>query len=136
MEIDAPTLSAADAQACRDFVADLPATLGGEDQVETTGDTAYGAAWGDPAIVLTCGVGVPDEFNQGSACLLVSKVGWFVPPEQEADQDADVLLTAVGYSPRISLLVPADDRGSTSAAALADLAGPVKRGLDLTNDCL
>jgi len=135
VEIDAPDLSAADQRTCREFVADLPATLAGLDERELSGDTEYGAAWGDPAIVLTCGVDVPPEFDEFSACTQASGVGWFVPPEQEADQDADVLLTAVGYLPRVSLLVPADQRGAPSAAALAALAEPVREHLTLRDEC-
>lgn len=135
VEIDAPALSAAARTTCEGFVADLPDTLAGLDARDVTGDTAYGAAWGDPAIVLTCGVGVPEEFDQFSACTEVSGVGWFVPPEQEQDQDSDVVLTAVGYTPRVSLLVPAGQRGAPSADALATLAGLVKRHLALEDEC-
>ena len=67
-EIDAPDLSAADASACRDLVAALPDELAGQERVDVTGDTEYGAAWGDPAIVLTCGVGRPDDFTDISTC--------------------------------------------------------------------
>ncbi len=136
VEIDAPELSAADQRTCSDLVAALPATLAGLDSREVSGDTAYGAAWGDPAIVLTCGVGVPAGFDQFSACTDVSGVGWFVPPEQEADQSADVLLTAVGYAPRVSLLIPSSQRGAPSAAALATLAKPVREHLALRDDCV
>jgi hypothetical protein len=135
VEIDAPELSAADSTACEQFVADLPETVAGQDPRELSDDTAYGAAWGDPAIVVTCGVEVPEEFDQFSACTEVSGVGWFVPPEQEEDQDADVLLTAVGYSPRVSLLVPADRRGADSADALVTVSEIVKKDLTLEDDC-
>ena len=135
VEIDAGRLQPADQRACRDLVADLPATLAGLDARELSGDTEYGAAWGDPAIVLTCGVGVPEEFDEFSACTEVSGVGWFVPPEQEKEQDSDVLLTAVGYTPLVSLLVPADQRGAPSADALAALARPVREHLTLRDEC-
>ena len=135
VEIDAPALSAADRAACERLVADLPETLAGLESRETTGDTAYGAAWGDPAIVLTCGVGVPAEFDEFSACTDVSGVGWFVPPEQEEDQDSDVLLTAAGHAPRVSLLVPADRRGAESADALVTISALVEKDLTLEDDC-
>lgn len=135
VEIDAPELSAADRATCERLVADLPDTLAGLETRETTGDTASGAAWGDPAIVLTCGVGVPAEFDEFSACTDVSGVGWFVPPEQEEDQDADVLLTAAGYAPRVSLLVPADRRGAESADALVTVSEIVEKELELEDDC-
>ncbi len=135
VEIDAAELSPADRTACEQFVADLPDTVAGQDPRELSGDTAYGAAWGDPAIVVTCGVGMPAEFDQFSACTDVSGVGWFVPPEQEEDQGVDVLLTAVGYAPRVSLLVPADRRGADSADALVTISEVVKKDLTLEDDC-
>ncbi len=135
VEIDAAELSAADRAACERFVADLPETVARQDPRELSGDTAYGAAWGDPAIVVTCGVGVPAEFDEFSACTDVSGVGWFVPPAQEEDQGADVLLTAVGYSPRVSLLVPAERRGADSADALVTISTVVKNDLTLEDDC-
>src|SRR3546814_13080570 len=73
-----------------DLVAGLPTTLAGLESRELSGDTEYGAAWGDPAIVLTCGVGVPDGFDEFSACTEVSGVGWFVPPEQESSEERRV----------------------------------------------
>ena len=135
VEIDSGDLSPADQRACRDLVADLPTTLAGLETRELSGDTEYGAAWGDPAIVLTCGVGVPAEFDEFSACTEASGVGWFVPPEQEDAQGSDVLLTAVSYSPRVSLFVPADRRGAPSADALATLAAPVRQHLTLVDEC-
>jgi Protein of unknown function (DUF3515) len=133
-EIDAPELSATDAQTCRDFVDSLPATLAGEKQVETTGDTAYGAAWGDPAIVLTCGVGKAD-LKDIPPCAEVDGVGWLVPPD-ELEGDRDATFTADGYRPRIRLDVPDDYLPEGGASALADLAAPVKKYLKKVERCL
>jgi hypothetical protein len=133
-EIDAPELSAADAQTCRELVNDLPATLAGEKQVETTGDTAYGAAWGDPAIVLTCGVG-PANLADAPPCAEVDGVGWLVPPD-ELEGDRDATFTADGYRPRIRLEVPDDYLPEGGASALADLAAPVKKYLKKVERCL
>lgn len=46
-----------------------------------------------------------------------------------------MLLTAVGYSPRVSLLVPADRRGADSADALVTISTVVKKDLTLEDDC-
>jgi hypothetical protein len=127
-------LHAADARACADLVDDLPDELGGLAAREVS-DPAAGAAWGDPPLVLTCGAGRPPEFDRFSQCQEIEGVGWFVPPDQEEDLDADILLTAVGYRPAVSLLVPAEHRGGTSAAALTALAGPVADHLELVDRC-
>jgi hypothetical protein len=132
--IDAPELSAADARTCRDLVADLPGTLAGEQAVEVTGDTAYGAAWGDPAIVLTCGVEELDLADVPS-CAEVDGVGWMVSPD-DLEGDRDATFTADGYRPRVRLEVPEDYLPEGGAAALTELAGPVKRHLERAVRCL
>ena len=56
--VDPPSDLPADQQAaCEGLVADLPDRLIGEDAREVSPDGALGAAWGDPALVLSCGVG-------------------------------------------------------------------------------
>ena len=115
---------------------DVPAELAGEPRRDVAGDTSLGRAWGDPALVLTCGAEVPPEFDRFSSCLEVNGIGWFAPPSQEEDQGSDVLLTAVGQRPRVSLLVPAERRGEAVAAALTELSGPVREHLELVDDCV
>ena len=135
VELATPDLSEADAAACAALVADLPDTLAGHERVETEPPDAPGAAWGDPAIVVSCGVAEPDEFEPDSACLNVSGVDWFVPREQDLDNDADLTLTTVGREPRVRLDVPAEERPDGSAAALAELAAPVQEHLRPTQPC-
>jgi len=132
--IDAPSLSGADAAACRTLVADLPDRLAGHDRVATTGDTRYGAAWGDPAIVLTCGVDVPASFDRFSQCVQVDGVGWYVP-QSEAQGGVDATFTTVGYRPRVALRVPVEDQPEGGAAALAALARAVRTHLELVRRC-
>jgi hypothetical protein len=136
-EIDAPHLSAADAQACKDFVADLPATVSGEKSHEISGDTEYGAAWGDPAIVLTCGVDEPTDFTDTSTCVQADGVGWFVPDAVLlADDDSlDVTMTAVGYRPRVQVFLPGEYRPEGFAAAAAEIGDVVGRDLEKVESC-
>ena len=136
VELATPDLAEADAAACAALVADLPATLAGQDRVETEPAGAPGAAWGDPPIVLSCGAGEPADFEPDSACLNVSGVDWFVLPEQDLDNDADLALTTVGLEPRVRLDVPAEERPDGSAAALAELAAVLQEHLRPAQPCL
>ena len=133
-EIDAPKLSAATAKACRELVADLPETLAGQKRVRATGDTAYGAAWGDPAIVLTCGVG-PVDLDDVPGCTEADGIGWLVPPD-ETDGTHDATFTADGYRPRVRLRVPKHYLPEGGASALSELAAPLKRHLVLKEPCV
>lgn len=127
-EIDSVDLSEAEAQACRDLVADLPATLAGQERVEVAGDTEYGAAWGDPAIVLTCGAEAVDT-SSAPPCTVVAGVGWVVPEE-----GGETVLAADGYRPRVELVVP--DDYAPAAELLIDLNPLVKEHAELEDRCL
>lgn len=132
--IPAPDLSEQQAAACRDLVADLPDTLVGEPSVAVTGATEYGAAWGDPAIVLTCGVAAVD-ISAAPRCIDAEGVGWLVSDEDAAG-DGDATFTADGLRPRVRLVVPEEYLPERGAAALAELAAPIERHLELEVPCL
>jgi hypothetical protein len=101
-----------DLTGCPDFMASLPDTLAGEERREVTGGDDRVAAWGDPAIVLTCGVPQPADFTRTSTCIEANGTGWFVPDSilTSDDQSRDVTMTAVGFRPRVEIRLPGDYR--------------------------
>ena len=129
-------VSAADLATCNGFLDDLPNSLAGHERRKVNPAAALGRAWGDPPIIVRCGVGVPPEFDQFSSCEVANGVGWFVPDEQFDDQDADATLTAVGYRPLVSVTVPATYRPEGPAAAISELAQAVKDHLEKVDDCV
>jgi hypothetical protein len=130
-----PDVSAADQQTCNAFLGDLPNTLGGQERRKVNPAAALGRAWGDPPIIVRCGVGKPAGFDDTASCQQVSGVGWYVPQSTIDDQGADVVFTAVGYEPRVEVDVPAKYRPEGAAAAVAELAQPVKAHLKLVQAC-
>ena len=141
VRIDAPRPSAADAKACRDLVADLPDTMAGHDRREITGDTAYGAAWGDPAIVLVCGVDDPPSRTASSTCVEVDGTGWYVPDSVLAttvggDETADVPTTELNYRPRVTLRVPGEYRPAGFSDSIATVGALIRRHFSKTGSCL
>ena len=136
-EIDAPDLSAADAAACRDLVGALPETLDGHDRVDATGDTDYGAAWGDPAIVLTCGVGEPADLTDASTCVQMGRTGWFVPDEilLSDDESLDVTTTELNHRPRVQLLVPGEYRPEGFTNGIGAIGDVIEQRLRRTGHC-
>ena len=104
--------------------------------METEPKDPLGAAYGDPAITVVCGVDVPDGFNETSECQEANRVGWYAPPEQYDDQSADVTIFAVTHRPVIEMRLPADYRPEGLAAALAELAAPVEGNLEKVQDCV
>ena len=94
VEIPSPDLDAADATACAGFVDDLPKTLAEQSRVDSEPADAPGAAYGDPPIVVTCGVGEPEGFGPGASCEIAEGVRWYLPTEQYGDEPRDLTLTA------------------------------------------
>ncbi len=121
--------------ACRALVDDVPAELGGRERVPVTPTGGLGAAWGDPAIVLTCG-GEPPDLSRTAPCTEVNGVGWYVEEEALADATVPATLVAVGYRPIVTLEVPADQRPEGAAAAMAGLAAAVQANTELVRPCL
>lgn len=131
--VDAPAAPASAAAQCADLLAALPAEVAGQERREVEPEKATAAAWGDPAIVLTCGAVMPDDFDGFSSCQEVNGVGWYVPEEQY-DEDTDVVMTTIGRSPVVQVHLPAEYR--PPAEAMVDLAGPISQHLTLDQPCL
>lgn len=134
VEVDVPDVDGEDAAACTAFADALPDTLADEERVEIEPSDAPAAAYGDPAIVVTCGVGEPEGFGPGAQCELVSGVPWYIPSEQYDDLDADLVVTSAWHAPRVQILVPADARGLESGA-MARLSPLVEEHLRETGTC-
>jgi hypothetical protein len=103
---------------CEALLADAPRRVDDQDALEVSGRIA--AAWGDPAIVLRCGVEKPASLTPSSRCFDVNHVGWL------AETTADgYLFTTIGRAFRVSVEVP--KKYDPAADALADLATTVKK---------
>lgn len=126
-------------QACAELIEALPETVGDQTQREMEPKSALGAAWGEPAIVLTCGVPLPDEVvatagtEDPPACQVVNGVGWYVPEDQMADQTADVVMTTIDFKPAVQVQLPAAYR--PTGAAMVDLAPAIKQTLKHVDRC-
>jgi hypothetical protein len=127
-----PDVSAADRRACTSLVDDVPHRVSERARRETKG-SPLGAAWGDPAIVLRCGVGTPKGYTAVSPCQRVNGVDWFVPEEQVADQDEDVVLTTIGRKPNVEVVVPAEYRPPD--ATMVDVADAIKEHTKVVAAC-
>lgn len=112
---------------CQALFADGPVKVAGQESVFVKDENA--SAWGDPAIILRCGVEKPAGLNAASACYPVGDVGWF------ADTTADgFLFTTIGRKFYVSVEVPKDY--DPAADALADLAEAVDKHDPLIKACV
>jgi uncharacterized protein DUF3515 len=75
VSLDAPRLHDAAAKACAALVRDLPATVDSLHRRHVDAGGGYGAAWGDPAIELRCGVPKPAGLDAYAQCQVTNGVG-------------------------------------------------------------
>lgn len=116
-----PPHEATAAAVCARVAAALPTTLAGQDRREVTPDTGSTAAWGDPPIVLRCGVPVPAARTPTSLLTTVDDVDWFAE-----ELTAGMLFTTDGRTVNVEVAVP---DAYQPATVLVDL-GPVLASVD------
>jgi hypothetical protein len=135
VSIDGPSLSGRAEARCRALVDALPSAVDDQEARAVSPDDALGAAWGDPAIVLTCGVGRPKGYVPEASCTVVNGVGWFIPDDQmQADGAEDLTMTTLFRDVDVEVRLPKEY--FPPAAALADLSTAVKKHTTASESCL
>jgi hypothetical protein len=79
---------------CSERVAALPDIVDGAGRRPTSPRSEATAAWGEPPIVLRCGVARPSALESTSVLLEVDGIGWFPEP-----LEAGTVFTAVTFDP-------------------------------------
>ncbi len=132
VDIPSGDVSGAERKSCAALVEALPDRVAELPRRDTEGNP-LGAAWGDPPIVLRCGVGTPSGYDKFSACQVANGLGWFVPEDEMADQGHDVAMTTIERSPLVEVLVPAEHRPPD--AVMVDLGEAIKQHTRLVKRC-
>ena len=107
---------------CAAVVGVLPVSLDSLDPRVVEPRSALVRAWGDPAVVLRCGVADPAGYDPTATCLDVNGVGWYAEPQQRA-----VRFTSRWSTPRIEVTVPSSY--APEAQWLSTLSSELKRQL-------
>ncbi|GGM20022.1 DUF3515 family protein [Dactylosporangium sucinum] len=94
------------AAVCRALVARLPTSLGGLDRRPVTAGGEQNAAFGDPPIVLSCGVPVR-SIPQNAQLLALSNVCWY--PEERS---TETVWQSVDRKVSLQVVVPKKAEGS------------------------
>ena len=95
----------------------LPDDLDGRDRRDTSPVSKRTAAWGQPPVVLRCGVGRPAGLTATSQVLEVQDVEWFLTERPRA-----YVFTTVGRRTYVELRVPRATPRTEATAPLVDLA--------------
>lgn len=98
-----PVANAATQAACVKVFAKLPVELGDLAPRRTETDSTFVAAWGDPAVLLRCGVARPLELTPKSAAFVIriNDVDWI--PRKTADA---TVFTSIDRRVYIEVVVP------------------------------
>jgi hypothetical protein len=110
-----PVTPEADAS-CPALMGQLPLELAGEQSRPVDSDSPYAYAWGEPPVVLVCGVERPATLEPTSPLIQVNGVNWLV----DTSNPDSILWTAVDRPVYVQVTVSAD----TDSAPVTAL-GPV-----------
>jgi hypothetical protein len=124
VHVDRFPVTASGHSGCQELLTALPGKVAGQGRRTVTGST-YAAAWGDPAIVLRCGVPLPSGFAS-APCITRNGIGWSVPPDQADDVTIDAVMTLAFRTPVVQVRVPAHYRPNGPSEVMADLDAVVR----------
>jgi hypothetical protein len=131
-DVDVPAPDGEAARACRELARDLPDRVAGQERGTLDQDTPYAAVWGDPAIVMRCGVPQPAIITPGSDTYQatgtdsfeMNGVSWLLEEEP-----GEVRSTTTGREVFVEVTMP--DDYETVGNPLIDLAAAVDRHIPL-----
>ena len=110
---------------CEALVGHLPAAVFDAPARSTDPVSPLVRAWGDPAIVFTCGVGSPGALTATSQIYSINDVTWL--PEDLGDATR---FTTVGRNVNVQVVVP--NHYSPAGSALIDVADAITRATSAT----
>ncbi|AZQ37652.1 DUF3515 domain-containing protein [Streptomyces cyaneochromogenes] len=126
-----PSPGAKATQLCRNLDKVLPAKVDGESREDPSPASALTAGWGDPAIILRCGVERPPKMidpkvaegrDQDAVAGGVEGVKWLM----EKQDDGAYRFTSASRRAYVEVTVP---EGVDSSGALIDLAPAIKKAI-------
>lgn len=120
-----PLPEGAGAYTCASFKSKLPDEVVSQTVTATDPRSSFVSAWGDPAIVVRCGVPTPSALEPTSQLVTIDGVDWL--PEQ---LEQGVLFTTVGRELNVEVSVP--NAYAPEADALVDISGAVAQGIAVT----
>ncbi|MEO5711265.1 MAG: DUF3515 domain-containing protein [Nocardioidaceae bacterium] len=138
VSLDAPALTGSAATACRAFVDALPARVADLARVDADVGQGFGAAFGDPAIEVRCGVRRPAGLTPTSECTTANGIGWYIPEDEQSGPNqgrpTDITMTTVGRAEYVEVQIPADYWPPVNA--MVDLGPALKKTVPEMRPCV
>lgn len=126
VEVDAFEAMSGSQTACENLISSLPEVVSDAVRRDVSPDGAQAAAWGQPAVVLRCGVGLPPQYQPDDILTVIDGVAW-LPVDGMGGQ----FFATVDRNPIVEVAVPdayspPDVLGdlAESVAAQVPLRGP------------
>lgn len=119
---------------CASLIDGLPESVAGVQRRDVEPADAPAAAWGDPAIVLRCGVPRPEGLDKFATCQEADGVGWYVPEEQVTGSPLPLTITTVDREVFVEVFLP--EKYWPPAVAMIDLAPAISGALEQTSPCV
>lgn len=120
-----PSPSATVTELCRNLDRTLPSSVDDQHRRDPSPASALTAGWGNPAIILRCGVERPAEMSNTEADgVEVNGVGWLL----EKRDDGSFRFTTALRTAYVEVTIP-EDRTADGLAPLVDLAPAVKKAI-------
>ncbi|WP_063784271.1 DUF3515 domain-containing protein [Streptomyces sp. SBT349] len=127
-DVAVPSPEGEAADACRALAGELPERMDGAERGELDEDSPFAAVWGDPAIVLRCGVERPGPLTPGSDAydplgaevVGVNRVNWLLE-----EQDGGVRFTTAEREVFVEVTVP--DAYAPEVNPLLDIVDAIER---------
>ena len=127
----------ANTPACTSLMSALPDTVAGTSRRTLEGAVNAVAAWGDPAVILRCGIDSPQELTCSAALVQVNGVSWLQLTDAGLDSTTYI---AADRSVRIAVTVPTGSGSgaigqlSQIVAATLPVRAPCSAGVLLPTD--
>ncbi|MER6956835.1 MULTISPECIES: DUF3515 domain-containing protein [unclassified Streptomyces] len=120
-----PSPSATVVELCRNLDKELPSTVDDQGRRDPSPASALTAGWGNPAIILRCGVERPEKMSDENADgVEVDGVGWLL----EEQDGGSFRFTTTLRRAYVEVTIP-EDRTGDGMAPLVDVAASVKKAI-------
>jgi len=121
LPVDVPPVTPEADASCPAVLSVLPLDLQGEPSRQVQSDSPFAYAWGEPPVVLVCGVDRPAGFTVGVSAIQINGVQWYV---DTSDPDTTVW-TTVDRPVYVQVTLPA----SVDSAPVTALSTPIAQAL-------
>ncbi len=119
LPVDVPPVTPEADAACPALMQSLPVELADEPSRRVKSESPFAYAWGDPPVVLRCGVDRPGGYVVGASAIQINGVQWFV----DTGDPETTVWTTIDRPVHVEVRVPASTDSASVTALTTQIAG-------------